>query len=277
MPSHHLPEPVIERLSVPNGSIRGSVYQLGHLQAGDWRLASHFRLGPHAHDALHASIVVSGAFEERAARGSTICEQSMVRVSPPGAIHDIRFSPSGARCVVVELRGGDAELRSLTPARNVFVRASELCRSIGGILNDLDAGDDLAPLRAECAVLSLFAQALRRATLRRPGEPPSWLLRVRDRLVDDPGGRVDLEVLAGDAGVHRVTLARAFHDHFGASVGSFARRVRLDRARRLLLHTNRRLSLVAADAGFSDQSHLSRHLRRAFGLTPAALRATGRR
>ena len=52
--------------------------------------------------------------------------------------------------------------------------------------------------------------------------------------------------------------------------------VRRDHARRLI-QAGRPLAQAAQMAGFADQSHLVRHFRRTFAVTPGAYRALGRK
>jgi AraC family transcriptional regulator len=87
----------------------------------------------------------------------------------------------------------------------------------------------------------------------------------------------DLETLARVAGVHRVHVARAFRDHLGCTVGDYVRRLRVQRACELLTATSLSLPDVAVRAGFFDQSHMTRVVKRFLGTTPAALRLTGMR
>ena len=75
----------------------------------------------------------------------------------------------------------------------------------------------------------------------------------------------ELEQLAG---LDRWTLARQFRAAFGTSPGRFRTMRQLDRVRRLL-RAGSSLADAAVDAGFADQSHMSRHFKRAYGLTPA--------
>jgi AraC family transcriptional regulator len=84
---------------------------------------------------------------------------------------------------------------------------------------------------------------------------------------------VPVAVLAREAGVHRVHLARTFRDHFGVPITEYARQLRLQAAGRLLAD-DLPLAGVAARAGFADQSHLTRVMHEAWGITPGALRRT---
>ena len=58
------------------------------------------------------------------------------------------------------------------------------------------------------------------------------------------------------------------------SVGEYRRRRRLDYARRKLADPRLSLAEVAIDAGFADQSHLTRAFRRVTGVTPGQYRAS---
>ena len=86
--------------------------------------------------------------------------------------------------------------------------------------------------------------------------------------------RVTLDDLAGAEGRHPAHLARAFKSRWGMTTGDVLRRVRVAAAVRLLQETDAPLSVVAVEAGFSDQSHMGRWLRRYVGLTPGNVRAS---
>ncbi len=52
----------------------------------------------------------------------------------------------------------------------------------------------------------------------------------------------------------------------------YLRSVRTQAARRLLTATSRSLAEIAADVGYTDQSHLTKRFREVTGMTPAAYR-----
>jgi AraC family transcriptional regulator len=78
--------------------------------------------------------------------------------------------------------------------------------------------------------------------------------------------------LASRAGVHPLHFARTFRRFQRCSPGEYLRRRRAERAAELILQTRLPLADVAQRSGFSDQSHLTRAMRRYFGATPARLR-----
>ena len=75
------------------------------------------------------------------------------------------------------------------------------------------------------------------------------------------------ELLASAAGRSRFAVHRAFVWAYGMAPGDYQRQLRLREARRLIAR-GRPISAAAAQAGFSDQSHLTRWFIRCYGITP---------
>ena len=78
--------------------------------------------------------------------------------------------------------------------------------------------------------------------------------------------------LAAIAGVSVRQLERLFRCHLGVAPRAHDRRVRLDRARRLLRQTGLSVLEVALACGFASPSHFSRTYRAAFGHPPVSER-----
>jgi len=77
---------------------------------------------------------------------------------------------------------------------------------------------------------------------------------------------VELERLTG---LDRFALSRHFRAAFATSPHRFLLMRRLQRARHLIADGSA-LADVAAVTGFADQSHLTRHFKKAFGMAPGA-------
>lgn len=110
---------------------------------------------------------------------------------------------------------------------------------------------------------------LKPASLRR--DSPEELQRARDFLHAQMAHDVSLEELATYSGVDRFRLTRQFKKAYGQSPHAYLVRLRLRAARALLARGMKPVD-VAAETGFSDQSHLGVWFRRAFRMTPAAYR-----
>jgi AraC-like DNA-binding protein len=88
-----------------------------------------------------------------------------------------------------------------------------------------------------------------------------------DRLAET-GGRLRIEPLARELGWSRRHLLQRFRAEIGLSPKSAARVIRFERAcARLLAPSRPSLATVAAEGGYTDQSHLARDFRELAGVT----------
>lgn len=109
------------------------------------------------------------------------------------------------------------------------------------------------------------------------GGGPDSLLRatafIHRRFVEP----ITTREIAAAAGVGQATLHRLFTAWHGRSPARYLGGLRLARARALLSGSRRPIAEIALDCGFSEQSALTRALRREAGVTPAQYRRqTGR-
>ena len=95
--------------------------------------------------------------------------------------------------------------------------------------------------------------------------------RVRQLIHDTYLDDITAADLAAAAGRSRFAVHRAFTSAYGMAPGDYQRQLRLRAARRLI-GQGRPISEAAADAGFSDQSHLTRWFLRCYGITPGGYR-----
>ena len=79
---------------------------------------------------------------------------------------------------------------------------------------------------------------------------------------------VPLPTLAAVAGLSPYHFARLFKQSTGLAPHQYLIRVRVERARGLLLHGNESITSIATQVGFCDQSHFSTHFKRIYGVTP---------
>jgi AraC-like DNA-binding protein len=98
---------------------------------------------------------------------------------------------------------------------------------------------------------------------------------VREHLAAHAREHTTSATLEQMTGLDRFTIARQFRRAFGTTPDRYRTLRRLELAR-AAIECGRPLVQAAAEAGFSDQSHMTRQFKKAYGLTPArwaALRA----
>jgi AraC family transcriptional regulator len=89
------------------------------------------------------------------------------------------------------------------------------------------------------------------------------------------GARIRTPDLAVQARVSVGHFSRAFKATFGEAPAAFILKIKMVKAREIMLRTRRPLAQVALDCGMSDQAHFSRTFRRIVGLTPSRFRQQG--
>jgi AraC-like DNA-binding protein len=138
-------------------------------------------------------------------------------------------------------------------------RLLALTRSLVGSEVDLDHA---------AARLPAVRPSTREEVLRR-------LLRARSHAEDALGETLSLDRLAREAAMSPFHFHRAFARAFGETPAAFVRRRRLERARQALLTTDRPVTDVCLDAGFSSLGSFSTLFRAYFGLSPSEARRRG--
>jgi AraC-like DNA-binding protein len=94
------------------------------------------------------------------------------------------------------------------------------------------------------------------------------LTRVMRYVDERLGESISLADLANLAGVSRFHFARQFRVSTGESPMEYRRRMRIERAKRILAQQSATIAEVAIRLGFADQSHFTRTFRRMVGVSP---------
>ncbi|WP_246791603.1 helix-turn-helix domain-containing protein [Bradyrhizobium commune] len=111
-------------------------------------------------------------------------------------------------------------------------------------------------------------------------DPPDQAVRLSDAQLQRVLTYIDenldqplaIDTLSREAGVSSSHLRTWFKAAMDITIHRYILRRRVEHARQLLLQGDRKLSVVALEAGFSHQSHLAKWMRRELGLSPGELR-----
>jgi AraC-like DNA-binding protein len=210
-------------------------------------LAPTLEIARHQHETAYATLVIAGSYEEAGDSGRFHVTGGDVLVHAAFSCHHDRISRAGTLVLdlPLPLDGRDWPARGRLSDPDLIIRvASRDRQEATGLLSEGFAPD-----------------AARNAEL------PDLLACD---LSIDPG--LALGPWAIRHGVARETAWRQFRVAYGVDAATYRSEARTRRAWGRIVQTTRPLAEVAADAGFSDQSHMTRAVKALTGRSPGAWR-----
>jgi AraC-like DNA-binding protein len=256
---------------------RGGRIRIGAGAEGIERAQAYFRgqaFSAHRHDTYAIGVTLKGVQSFRYRGEQRHCLPGQCHILHPDETHDggagtdegfayriVYLDPR----LIQEALGG----RGLPFARAPVIDAARLPRQFLAQAFDLDAAiDEVARVEIAVAAANLLLAASTGAAPAPKTLAFAAISRIRDLIAACPSKRHSLATLESACGLDRWTLARQFRDLFGTSPSRFRIQRQLDQARRSL-RGGASLAMASLEAGFADQSHMSRRFKSAYGLTPA--------
>lgn len=236
------------------------------------RMSACAPVDPHEHEDGHFIVVLAGLYRSSARGAEPLLGPGDMLWNPPGTRHQDGFASPSGRFLTLSVAAPQAAELGLAegPARRLLGATQHLGASLSQRAEALDAGF-LLDTEAQCLQLCALTAGQQPADVA-PRAAPPWLRRCMERLIEESEQSLRLGDLAAEAGVHPVSLARAFRRHYGLSPGQLQRRAQLNRAA-ALLRGGCKPGDAAAACGFADQSHFTRAFRSEYSSTPAAWQA----
>lgn len=100
-----------------------------------------------------------------------------------------------------------------------------------------------------------------------------WIPQLLELLNDRWDEFLPLAELSQKLKVHPVTISKYFPRYCGMTLSEYMRKIKVKRAVDLLINTSWSAAEIAFTCGFSDQSHMTRLLKKHIGYTPGAIRS----
>lgn len=144
------------------------------------------------------------------------------------------------------------------------------------MLDELQSGGVAGDLYLGSLVQVLAVHLLRNYTAFPPKPPPEGVSqlsnfhfkRVCDYINEQLGHSHTLTELAALVNLSPYYFTRKFKQNIGLSPYQYIILCRVRRAKELLLDGEHTIAEIAEQVGFADQSHLTRHFKRVFGVPP---------
>jgi AraC family transcriptional regulator len=97
---------------------------------------------------------------------------------------------------------------------------------------------------------------------------PGWIKTVAELTRDKWNEPLTLKDLSKAAGVHPITISKHFPKYFSCTFGEYMRRLKIEKSLYFLKDSSFSLAEIAAECGFSDQSHFIRTFKQLTGFLP---------
>ncbi|WP_188860430.1 AraC family transcriptional regulator [Marinobacterium nitratireducens] len=235
----------------------------------------------HVHEGYAIHVIDSGAERFHCMGASHVAGPDDIVLVNPDTVHDGQEADAGCRYrgfypspeLMISL-AQSFEGSGLPWFASPVIRDVPLAQRLRQLIEVLERSDNR--LLCDSAWLGVMGELNRRHGRQRltsapPGNERDAVRRVREYLDAYSHENPSLADLAALCGLSPHYLNRLFQRDVGLPPHAYLVQRRLIQARRLL-----RAGLAPADAaltaGFSDQSHLNRHFKRALGITPGQYR-----
>jgi AraC-like DNA-binding protein len=246
------------------------------------RLQQHF--ARHTHEEYALGVVTHGAlgFDYRGA--AHLAGAGEINIVVPGEAHTGHPALGASwsyRTFYVDPRlMREIDMEIPRPPRSIpffaagVIKDPTLAAAILDLHRDIDAAV-IGPLEAQSRLLAVLAAWIRRhgdrVRARATAAHAADVSRVRERLDDCWQERPTLPQLAAMVGLSQFQLLRAFTRQFSLPPHAYLIQRQVREAKRMLGHGTS-IAEVAHACGFADQSHLNRHFKRTWGVTPGRFR-----
>jgi|SRR4030067_3457237 len=228
----------------------------------------------HCHKNPYLCYVLNGNYSEHTNQTDFTCSKGDVIFHPHHTEHHNNFPDNSATCFNLEF--SESWINKFVETKlnlSSIIKTNDYCiqSSVLKIYKELNNYDNISPLMIEGLMLETIASFSRNNSAN--SFVPYYLKKVITYLNDEYHSNPSLLQLAKIADVSPEHLTREFKTKFKLTIGDYIRQVKVKKSCYMLRHTDKDLSDIAFEAGFSDQSHFSRVFKKHTGLTPLEYRS----
>lgn len=215
-----------------------------------------FAMPFHHHDYLSISLLMKGDLVEDSENGNILPQTGALSIKPEGIRHRDVFVDD---CTFLSLKIYDAKYYGFQLKEWNWVPPGA---SMKHMMQVIQASNKKASLKDLGSFLA-NTQAQPKANT-----APPWLCKVHEFVCTHYQENFQIQELAREVGKHPFYVARSFEKHYGTDILSFKKNIRLHHAFCTALDTGGKLTGLAYDYGFADQSHFCRDFKKLTSLSP---------
>jgi AraC-like DNA-binding protein len=240
----------------------------------------------HTHDSFAVGVIEQGALGFYYRGENVVASQGTINLANPDEAHTgyaaaetgwtyrmFYLDANILQKVAAEI--ADRPIPNLPFFQAGVLQDDELARAIHQFHRSLES-NAICQLEKESRLLWMLTQLIIRhadapPTLSTIGREDTAVERARDYIEAYYDDDISIDHLAAVANLSRFHFIRVFRYQMGLTPHAYLTQVRVKRAKDFLVQ-GWSISATAAETGFVDQSHLTRHFKRIMGVTPGQYR-----
>jgi AraC family transcriptional regulator len=229
---------------------------------------SESKISKHAHDKPYLCLLVSGNYDEKSNTKNLISSGEVI-YRTAGYEHSNLFHDVDSLCLNIEINN-PRHLMNLNdfalPVSESKQKGSiEVYKVLYALKKETSA--DLLDIYCYESMISYINTSNRIGKL-------FWVKQIKERINDDPISPLSLEKLSVDFGLHPNYIVRKFKEVTGFKLSEYLTKIRLEYSINKLIISDDKITKIALDAGFYDQSHYIRNFKNHVTTTPLNFKKT---
>lgn len=218
-------------------------------------------ISPHSHSKSYMCLSILGDYHEKS-HSDDIVTQGEVIFRNSGHEHSNSFLDKDGVCLNIEFNNEEQlmiENEISLPTEPTKQKSStDFYKVLFGFKNSLS--NDLLNIYCYEAMISFFKES--------SNGDISWIKKVKDRINDSPLDNISLSKLSHELGLHPNYITRKFKEVTGLKLSDYLVKTRLRYCLENIVETEQKLTEIALQNGFYDQSHFNRNFKKQLNTTP---------
>jgi len=234
----------------------------------------------HEHTYYHYFYVRSGSGTIRIGNEILELKTGFIYLMPPYTQHEIRFDSKGLVSCEIKFEAAAVGIFAGIPSlpNSIDVRSYGVETIFDGMFGELEksAGESdsyssmLLVLRlSELLCLLLRANEQQKNTVPQNSVYTGRYAKVLTYIDDHFSEDISLETLAATAHSEKSYFLKKFKHEVGMTPMNYLRHIRIDKAKKLLLHSDMNITQIAASVGFQSIHHFSSVFKKTVGVSPS--------
>jgi AraC family transcriptional regulator len=223
--------------------------------------------GKHEHEHANLVFILDGGCAEKRQHYTYERKAADLAFLHAGEAHETIFAKMPTRYISLDIKPEAFTENDLTESGilNTIRKCPDAKFLVLKMYRELLHNDDLTTDSVKM-LFSEFASLSRDMATKKI--TPAWVVTVHELLNDRWNETVTLKDLSQAAGVNPITISKHFPTYFACTLGSYLRKLRIERSLSLIKNKGTSLTQTAYACNFSDQSHFIRNFRAYTLLSP---------